>query len=395
MLTHFLLFVKLFLVFFGTVPLPLLSSQYEPTHGRNTVYNGYMLLSSGSYPIPIDGSHGEGGGQILRTSLTLSCVLGKPVFITNIRRLRKKPGLQPQHLASISAAAAVSKADVQGTNLSSTELEFRPRGLQPGRFYFDVGGIKGSAGSVSLVLQTIILPLSFAEQGSIVEVIGGTHVPWSPSFHYLNTVVAPLLQRLGLRTEFDITSWGWYPVGRGRIIARIEPVQGIKPLHMNDRGKLLRVSGLSAVSNLPEHIAVRQRERALLNLTRNGIDGSIDILSAPSAGKGSFLFLCAEFQNLSAGFGALGAIGKRAEQVADEACGELLSHVKAEGALDPHLADQIIPYLAFSPDASEFTTSSISRHLLTNIWVVKQFLDIDIRIEGSEGEHGRVVVRRV
>jgi RNA 3'-phosphate cyclase len=325
----------------------------------------------------------------------LSCVLGKPVSMINIRRLRKKPGLQPQHLASINAAAAVSKADVQGTDLSSTELMFRPRGLQSGRFYIDVGGIKGSAGSVSLVLQTIILPLSFAEQGSIVEVIGGTHVPWSPSFHYLNAVLAPLLQRLGLRAEFDISSWGWYPVGRGRVFARIEPVQGIKPLHMNDRGKLLRVSGLSAVSNLPEHIAIRQRERALLNLARNGIDGSIDMLSAPSAGKGSFLFLCAEFENLSAGFGALGAIGKRAEQVADEACGELLSHVQAEGALDPHLADQIIPYLAFSPDASEFTTSRISRHLLTNIWVVKQFLDIDIRIEGNEGDRGRVIIRRV
>ncbi len=345
--------------------------------------------------ISVDGSRGEGGGQILRTSLALSCVLGKPVSVTNIRRSRKKPGLQPQHLTSISAAAAVSKAAVRGADLSSTELLFRPGALQPGKFYFDVGAIKGSAGSVPLILQTIILPLGFAEQESIIEVIGGTHVPWSPSFHYLNAVFAPLIKYLGLRTTFAISSWGWYPGGGGRVSARIEPARCIKPLRMNDRGKLIRVSGLSAVSNLPEHIAARQRERALLNLGRNGIDASIDILSAPSAGKGSFLFLCAEFENLSAGFGALGAIGKRAEQVADEACEEFMSYMQSAGALDPHLADQILPYLAFCPDASEFTTSRISRHLLTNIWVVKQFLDIDVRIEGNEGESGRVVVRRL
>ncbi len=354
-----------------------------------------MLQSSVLSPIPINGSYGEGGGQILRTSLALSCMLGKPVTVTGIRRARKKPGLRPQHLTSVNAAAAVSKANVRGAGLSSTEILFRPAGLFPGKFYFDVGERKGSAGSVSLVLQTIILPLSRAEQGSAVEVIGGTHVPWSPSFHYLDSVFSPLLRRLGLRVEFAITSWGWYPDGGGRVTARIDPAPELKPLHMVDRGKLLRVSGLSAVSNLPEHIALRQRERALSHLARHGIDGSIEILSAPSPGKGSFLFLYAEFENLSAGFSGLGAVGKRAEQVADEACGELMSHLHAEGALDPHLADQIIPYLAFSPEASEFTTSRISRHLLTNIWVVKQFLDVDIRIEGDEGESGRIFVRRI
>ncbi len=354
-----------------------------------------MSRSSSLYPISIDGSHGEGGGQILRTSLALSCVLGKPISVINIRRLRRKTGLQPQHLTSVSAAAAVSSAAVQGADISSTSLQFRPKALQPGKFYFDVGAIKGSAGSAPLILQTIVLPLSFAEQESTIEVVGGTHVPWSPSFHYLNAVFAPLLKNLGLSATFAISSWGWYPGGGGRVSARIKPAQGNKPLHLNDRGKLIRVKGISAVSNLPEHIAARQRERALLILGRNGIDASIDICSAPSAGKGSFLFLCAEFEHIAAGFSALGAIGKRAEQVADEACEALMSFVQSEGALDPHLADQILPYLAFSSDASEFTTSCISRHLLTNIWVVKQFLNLNVRIEGNEGEPGRIIVRHL
>ncbi len=352
-------------------------------------------MSSSSCPnaVRIDGSYGEGGGQILRTSLALSCVLGRSVSVTNIRAARKKPGLQPQHLTSIKAAAAVSGATVEGAVLSSTELMFRPAGLFPGEFYFDVGEKKGSAGSSSLVLQTILLPLSFAEKSSTVLVIGGTHVPWSPSFHYLSAVVAPLLSRLGLSVKFDIMSWGWYPVGGGRVTARIEPLSTINPLLLLDRGRLLRVNGISAISNLPEHIALRQRDRALAILSRHGIDGSIDTLFAPSQGRGSFLFLCAEFENLSAGFGSLGAIGKRAEQVADEACADLLSHVWAKNALDPHLADQIIPYLALSREASEFTTSRITGHLLTNLWVVKQFLDVDVHVDGNVGEEGRVRVK--
>ncbi len=352
-----------------------------------------MIALSDPNAVRIDGSYGEGGGQILRTSLALSCVLGKAVSITNIRAERKKPGLQPQHLTSINAAAAVSGATVDGAVLSSTELVFRPVGILSGEFRFDVGEKKGSAGSSSLVLQTILPPLSFAEKGSTVLVIGGTHVPWSPSFHYLNAIVAPLLSRLGVCAKFDIASWGWYPIGGGRVTARIEPLSAINPLLLLDRGRLLRISGISAISNLPEHIAIRQRDRALAILSRQGINGSIEILSAPSPGRGSFLFLCAEFENLSAGFGALGAIDKRAEQVAEEACDELLSHVRAKSALDPHLADQIIPYLALSQGASEFTTSRVTRHLLTNLWVVKQFLDIDVRVDGDVGEEGRVIVR--
>ncbi len=342
--------------------------------------------------LTIDGSFGEGGGQILRTSLALSCALGRPVRIGNIRKGRRKPGLQPQHLASVRAAVAISGAVVEGAELSSTELRFQPGDTRAGSYRFDVAEKRGSAGSTSLVVQSILLPLSFTETFSSVIVQGGTHVPWSPPFHYLASVVAPLLSRLGARIELSIQSWGWYPLGGGRITAGIAPARDLRPLHLVDRGRLLRVSGISAASNLPEHIAIRQRVRALQVLEKESIDAVIETVSAPSSGKGSFLFLAAEFENVTAGFGSLGAIGKRAEEVADEACREFLGHLRAGGALDPHLADQIVPWLVFAPGPSEFTTSRITKHLLTNLWVVRQFMGGDIQVEGIEGGEGKVTM---
>ncbi len=352
-----------------------------------------MNRSAGPDMVRIDGSFGEGGGQILRTSLALSCALGKPMVVTNIRTARRKPGLQPQHLTAVLAAASIAGAEVQGAELSSTTLQFSPNRTGGGTYHFDVAEKKGSAGSVSLVLQTILLPLCFAEQASLVTVNGGTHVPWSPSFHYLSSIIAPLLFRLGLRAEYAIASWGWYPIGNGKVSARITPTRSLLPLTMTERGRLARVFGISAISNLPGHIAERQRNRAIAILGKQGIDASIETVSAPSPGKGSFLFLAAEFENLSAGFDSLGAIGKRAEEVADEACNGLLSYLRVQGALDPHAADQVVPWLAFCQGPSEFTTSRITRHLLTNLWVVRQFMDIDVQVKGSEGEVGRVTIR--
>lgn len=342
--------------------------------------------------VRIDGSYGEGGGQILRTSLALSCVLRRPVEITNIRRNRKKPGLQPQHLTAVKAAASISRAAVEGAELSSTRLVFAPFVPAGGDYFFDVSEKKGSAGSTSLVLQTILLPLLFAERASAVTVIGGTHVPWSPPFHYLREVFLPLLARTGVTADLAIERWGWYPAGNGKVAAKIIPKKELLPIELVVRGKLVRITGISAVSNLPEDIAGRQRDRALRRLAERGIDAGVETVSAPSPGKGTFLFLRAEFEHAAAGFGGLGAIGKRAEEVADEACQDLCDHLDSSGALDPHLADQIVPYLALARGPSRFTTSRVSNHLLTNVWAVRQFLEREITVEGSEGGPGMVVV---
>ncbi len=342
--------------------------------------------------VVVDGSFGEGGGQILRTALTLSCLLGRPVEVMNIRRARKKPGLQPQHLTAVKAAAQISHARVHGAGLSSTSVLFSPGIIEGGSFIFDVSEEKGSAGSTSLVLQTIMLPLLFAEHRSTVKLNGGTHVPWSPSFHYLQKVFLPMLSRIGASADLKIDQWGWYPVGGGKIIAAIGTEREFKPVAISDRGKLVRVLGISVISNLSRNIGVRQRDRAVQALSQHGIDADMEIITAPSPGKGTYVFILAEFENVTAGFDALGAIGKRAEEVADEACHTLFEYMSTNGALDPYLADQIIPYAALGKGPSEFTTSRITQHLLTNIWVIKKFIDVDIIVEGREGELGKIRV---
>ncbi len=340
----------------------------------------------------IDGSYGEGGGQILRTSLALSCVLGRRVEIINIRKARKKPGLQPQHLTAVKAAAAVSGGLVEGAELSSTELRFFPGPVVGGDYYFDVSETRGSAGSAVLVLQTVLLPLCFAKRPSAIAIVGGTHVPWSPTVHYFKHVFTPMLSRMGVSVDASLERWGLYPAGGGKVGAHISPPAALLPVVLMERGKLVRLSGISAASNLPRDIAVRQRNQAVTALSRQGMEGEVEIVSAPSPGKGTLVFLLAEFEHITTGFDALGAIGKRAEEVADEAARSLFEYLQADAALDPHLADQVIPYLALAKGTSEFTTNRISRHLLTNIWVVKQFMDIEIRVEGTEGEAGKVTV---
>lgn len=340
----------------------------------------------------IDGNYGEGGGQVLRTALSLSSILNKPIQVYNIRKGRKIPGLQPQHLTCVRACRMISSADVSGDELGSQQIEFAPEKLSGDSFEFDVSEKKGSAGSVSLIIQSLLLPLIFAPRSSSVTLLGGTHVPWSPPYHYLNGVFLPTIARMGCRIKLNLKDWGWYPRGGGKLNARIDPVKELTPLNLTNRGELKSLRGISAVSNLPLSIAERQRDQGLKTLKRAGIDARIDLLNAPSPGKGTILFLLAEFEQTLAGFGALGALRKRAEQVAEEACREFLEFHRSSAAIDHRLADQLIPYLARASGESTFTTSKISSHLLTNIWVVQQFLPVKVMVEGEKGKAGKVTV---
>jgi RNA 3'-terminal phosphate cyclase (ATP) len=342
--------------------------------------------------LKIDGNYGEGGGQILRTTLSLSSLLKKPMEITNIRKGRKVPGLQPQHLTSVNACKNISEAEVEGNKLQSLTLKFNPQRIKGGDFTFNVAEEKRSAGSTSLVLQAIFLPLSLAEQSSHITLLGGTHVPWSPPFDYLKEVFLPMVRKIGCQVELQIKKWGWYPKGGGEVHCTIHPAEKLLPLNLTERGKLLNLTGISVVSNLPLPIAERQKNQALKILKERNFSPEIKIVDAPSIGQGTFFFLKAEFENSLAGFGSLGEIGKRAEKVAEEACQEFLEFIETKAAMDPHLSDQLIPYLALAEGQSSFTVSRISQHLLTNIWVVQQFLPTKITVEGDEGKEGKVNV---
>ncbi len=341
----------------------------------------------------IDGNFGEGGGQILRTALALSIVLQKPIEIYNIRKGRKVPGLAPQHLTSVNAAAKISGAKVEGNKLKSEELKFSPGQIKAGQYLFNVAEEKGSAGSVALVLQSILLPLSLASESSKIIVLGGTHVSFSPAFTYYQEILFPTLQKLGLNVKSEIKKWGFYPKGEGEVVCEIFPCREIKNLNLLERGELKKVSGISAVANLPLAIAERQRNSALKLLQQRNLKAEIEILPAFSFGQGTFFFLKVEFENCRAGFGSLGEMGKRAEIVAEEAVNQLLQFLPTEAVIEEHLADQLIPFLALAKENSAFTVSKISQHLLTNIWVVKQFLDIEIKVEEEEGNEGKIFIK--
>jgi RNA 3'-terminal phosphate cyclase (ATP) len=342
--------------------------------------------------LQIDGNYGEGGGQILRTTLSLSCILKKPVEIINIRKGRKIPGLQPQHLTSVYACKKISNAIVDGDSLQSLSLRFSPQEITGGEFTFDVAEKKRSAGSTSLVLQTLFLPLSHSPINSKIKVLGGTHVPWSPPFNYLAEVFVPMLKKIGIDIALEIEKWGYYPKGGGEVLCTIHPASKFSSFSLTERGRLIGLSGISVISNLPDHIAERQKNHALKILKDKGFSPEIKIFQAPSIGQGTFFFLRAEFENSVAGFSALGEIGKRAEKVAEEACEEFLQFMQTQGAVDPHLADQLVPYLASAEGTSTFTVSKITEHLLTNIWVVKQFVPTEILVEGKEGEQTKVTI---
>ena len=341
--------------------------------------------------LEIDGNYGEGGGQILRSSLSLSAILNRPIRINGIRAGRKKPGLAPQHLTSVNAVAAITNAEVIGGQLGSQTLTFRPQEISGGNYTFDVAQIRPSAGALSLVFQSVALPLSFAKIPSIVTLRGGTHVPWSPTVHYLQEVFIPMMTRFGFEGSIQLNRWGWYPKGGGEAIARVQPTADWRGVALEHRGKLQTICGISAASNLPEHIIIRQHNQIEKRLVQ--FDSSVNIgrVQGESIGQGTLVFLNAEFENARAGFSALGARGKRAERVADEACQALENFLAADAAIEPHLADQLILPMALAKGESRFTTSQITQHLTTNIWLVQQFLPVRFEVSGAENEPGEIV----
>ena len=338
--------------------------------------------------IDIDGSYGEGGGQILRTSLAFSAVLNIPVRIHHIRAGRKRPGLQPQHLKGVEALTQMTGAQTEGVKIGSQSISFIPQAISAGEYRFDVG----TAGSVTLLLQAIFLPLSLAQRRSRLTLIGGTHVPWSPPFHYFSEVLIPLLGVVGISVKITLDRWGWYPKGGGMMRVEIEPAQEVKPVVVLERGPIKQIHGLCATSRLPQHVGERLKEYAVKRITEEiRIDPEIDLLQeVPANGPGAFIFLRTESERAIAGFSALGERGKRAEDVAKEAVDALMAYLESDGCLDSHLADQILPFVALSKGNSAFSISEVTEHLLTNLWVLRQFFSIEISIQGEKGKKGLV-----
>lgn len=349
--------------------------------------------------IVIDGSYGEGGGQILRTSLALSALTQKPMRIERIRAGRSRPGLRPQHLTGVKVVQAIANAEVNGARVDSMSLSFVPKGLRGGNFTFDVSEDRPSAGSITLVFQTVLPALLFAERKSTLNIVrGGTHVPMSPPADYIQRVFLPMLTRMGISASFEVRRAGWYPKGGGEAHCEIMPVQSLSPIEILERGNMKQVTVVSAISNLKRSIAERQANQALKRLSELSIPKGlirVEIVELPSIGQGTMLFLLAEFENAISGFSSLGEIGKPAERVADEAADEFASYLQSNAPIDARLCDQLVLYMALANGRSCIRTEKLTMHAHTNMWVIEHFLPVKFEVKGNIGEPATICVNGV
>jgi RNA 3'-phosphate cyclase len=338
--------------------------------------------------IELDGSFGEGGGQILRTSLALSLVTGKPFHLRNVRAGRSRPGLQPQHLMSVKAAAAIGQAELRGAARGSTDLSFRPGPVAPGTYHFAIG----TAGATGLVLHTLYLPLALAGTPSELTIDGGTHVSTSPCFHFLETTWRNYMELLGLQISLKMRRAGFYPRGGGLLEAHVAPAAQFKGVELSHLEPATSIRGISAVAGLPEHIARRQAERAGKELRPFGL--TVDIREETwQGGPGTVLTLTLNTRPVPTLFFALGERGKPAERVAHEAVAQVVRYLKAEApAVDEHSADQLLLPLALAAGPSVVPVAAVTSHLTTNAAVIGRFIDRKIEIDGDEGGPGTIRV---
>jgi RNA 3'-terminal phosphate cyclase (ATP) len=345
--------------------------------------------------IEIPGNMLEGGGQIVRTAISLAALFDKEVKITKIRDNRPKPGLQAQHAAAIQAVASISNAETEGSGIGSRELVFRPRGRVAGKFSLDVG----TAGSVPLILQAIMPAAAYAPGRVDFDLTGGTDVPWSPTIDYLRLVELPILRLMGYAASLRVGRRGHYPKGGGRVEMSIEPAGGLRAFRVLERGSLIEVEGISHCVKLPSHVAQRQASAAKQRLESEGVRPvNIAVEAYPPdrdmhRGPGSSITLAILFScGIVLGSDSLGQRGKPAERVGEEAAARLLTEFKSDATLDRHMGDIIIPYMAVASGQSIMRVSEITKHMLTNIKVTETVAELKFYVQGELHGPGTIAV---
>jgi len=328
--------------------------------------------------IEIDGSEGEGGGQLLRTGLTLSMLTGQSLRIVRIRARRPRPGLQPQHLAAVAAAQRISAAGVEGAHVDSQTLVFRPRRVQPGRYEFEIG----TAGSCTLVLQTILLPLVLARSSSCVRIVGGTHNTAAPPYEFLQRAYLPLIGRMGARVALELVRWGFYPRGGGEILLHVQPGE-LGTLVLIERGKRLDVRAEATVAALPRHIGARELDVVAQRLALS--PKCLELRELPrDMGPGNVLTLTVRHEHVTEVFTGFGQRGVPAESVASTTCLAAERYLAAEAATGRFLADQLLLPLALVGSGA-FTTTELTSHFESNATIIAKFLSVKIATRSHGG----------
>jgi RNA 3'-terminal phosphate cyclase (ATP) len=346
----------------------------------------------------IDGSQGEGGGQILRTALSLSLVTGAPFRIENVRAGRTKPGLLRQHLTAVQAATTVGDALVDGAELGSKDVVFRPRSVRPGSYKFAVG----TAGSASLVLQAVLVPLLTAKAPSTLILEGGTHNPWAPPFDFLARAFLPLLTRMGASVSAVLERHGFYPAGGGKFTVEIAPCDRLGPLALLERGETKRRRAQAIVANLSKSIGHREINVVMRKMGMSPDEIEVIVLRAdereetdlhrPTPGPGNVVIIEIESEHVTEVFTGFGEIGVRAEAVAERAVKDAREYMAAHVPVGPCLADQLLVPVALAGDGA-FRTMPLTPHSTTNIDVIRQFLDVDMTVTQETTTRTLVEVR--
>ena len=335
--------------------------------------------------VVIDGS--AGGGQMVRNAVALSAVSGRPVRVENIRGARPRPGLRPQHLMAVKAAAHACSGRLTGAELGSREIELHPREIEaPGQWAVDVG----TAGSLMLVLQCVLPALACAAAQFRMTLIGGTDVPFAPPFDHFREVFLPALAEMGPRVEARLVRRGFYPKGGGEVEVTVAPAGAIRPVSWCERGAVSRISGRAYSLGLPGHIVERMRKAALDALARAGHgDAQIESEVVPRCrSEGCGIVLWADCEGGRIGASALGRRGKRAEEVGEEVASVLVEELEAGGAVDSRLADQVIVWMALADGPSELTTSGLTDHIRSAVGVAEAV--VGARFSLYEGPPARV-----
>lgn len=322
--------------------------------------------------IDIDGSSGEGGGQILRTALTLSMLTATPVRITRIRAGRSKPGLMRQHLTAVTAAAAICGARTEGAEVGATTLVFEPDSVRAGDYGFAVG----TAGSCTLVLQTVLPALWQAAGSSTLTLSGGTHNPMAPSATFLRDAWLPLMASMGARADLSLRRHGFYPAGGGELVVTVEGNAAWRPLVLDERGELREAGANALIAGVPMHVARRELEHVAQSMGWGEAQLNVTGLRHEE-GPGNVLLLTLRHAHVTEVFCGFGEKGKPAEQVASGVCREAQRYLSSPAAVGPHLADQLLLPLALAGGGS-FTTNGVTPHLRTNAEVIRKFLPVDI-----------------
>ncbi len=337
--------------------------------------------------IVIDGSRGEGGGQVLRTSLALSMMTGQPFRIEKIRAGRSKPGLRRQHLTSVNAALEISQAGANGNRIGSMELEFYPGTVRPGNYRFSVG----TAGSSTLVGQTVLPALMVVSTPSTLTLEGGTHNPFAPPYDFLKRVYVPVIHNMGPKIDLEIESYGFFPAGGGKIQMRVLPASSLSQIELMERGKILSKKGEAFYSKLSGDIAERELKVIRQKMPMDKNQTKLFPVT-PSPGPGNMVAVTIESEHITEMFTAFGRRGVPAEQVAGDACKQAHAYLDAGVPVGVHLADQLLLPMALA-GGGRFKTLKPDPHTTTNIRVIQEFLDVRFEVKQETESRWEIIVK--